>query len=352
MPRLFISYRRNDTQMVAGRLRESLAAHFGDRAIFRDKNSIAPGEDWTKAIEEGLTGGVVVLALIGPSWATARDEGGHRRLDDPTDWNRVELERALERNSRVIPLLVDDAKMPAESEFPEPLKPLARSNALKLRDDDWDSDIDRLVRALGGRDSWSRMRRPALIAMLAVIIAGGVGYWRFHGRGSDEDRVSQTDRGSGSTYRSDILQKLAQEQRQALGLLDTDKPKAIRLIDDNLAGIAEALKSFPDDADLYSLAGYGAKNVYASSKGILTPEKRNEYLARARTYFERALQLDPKNPGAVNGMGNVLFYEKRFDEAIQQFEKAKQLAGGKYPEAEHDLNLVRLVKSGKVKFDP
>jgi len=337
--------------MVAGRLRESLAAHFGPRAIFRDKNSIAPGEDWTKAIEEGLTGGAVVLALIGPSWATARDEAGHRRLDDSADWNRVELERALERNSRVIPLLVDDAKMPAESEFPERLKPLARSNALKLRDDDWDSDIDRLVRALGGREVWPRMQRTALAAMLVVIVAGGIGYWWFHSRGSDEDGVSQTDRRTGSTYRSDIVQKLAQEQRQALDLLDSDKPKAIRLIDDNLAGIDEALKSFPDDADLYALAGYGAKNVYASSKGILTPDKQNEYLARARSYFERALQLDPKNPGAVNGMGNVLFYEKRFDEAIQKFEKAIQLTGNNYPEAEHDLNLARLVKSGKVKFD-
>src|SRR5262245_8844103 len=63
MSRLFISYRRSDTQMVAGRLRESLAKRVGERTIFRDKNSIVPGEDWTKAIEQGLSGGVIVLAL-------------------------------------------------------------------------------------------------------------------------------------------------------------------------------------------------------------------------------------------------------------------------------------------------
>jgi len=67
-------------------------------------------------------------------------------LDDPADWNRVELERAFERHSRVIPLLVDDGKIPAAAELAEGLKALARSNALKLRDDDWDTDIERLVR--------------------------------------------------------------------------------------------------------------------------------------------------------------------------------------------------------------
>ena len=352
MPKLFISYRRSDTQMVAGRLRESLGAHFGYRAIFRDKNSIAPGEDWTKAIEEGLTGSVVVLALIGPNWATARDEAGNRRLDDSTDWNRIELERALNQHSRIIPLLVDNAKIPAESELPESLKPLFRSNALKLRDDDWESDIDRLVRPLGGLGAWSRMQRPALIATLAAIVAGGVGYWWLSPQDGDADRISLTNTGSGSTFRSDLFEKLAREQQEALRLLDTDKPKAIRLIDDNLSGIAEALKSFPEDANLYSLAGYGAKNVYASSKGILLPDKRKEYLVKARMNFERALRLDPKNPGAVNGMGNVLFYERRFDEASEHYEKAIQLAGGKYPEAEHDLNLVKLIKSGQVEFDP
>jgi hypothetical protein len=352
MPKLFISYRRSDTQMVAGRLREALAKHCGDQAIFRDKDSIAPGEDWTKAIDEGLSGGVVVLALIGPNWATARDAEGNRRLDDPMDWNRVELERAFARNGRVIPLLVDDAKMPAASELPEGLKPLARSNALKLRDDDWDFDLERLVRTLDVRNAWTRLRLPVALAALTAIVAGGTGYWFLHSEEGEADRPSPGANRASSTYRSDIVFKLAQEQEQALGVLDTDKPKAIRLIDDNLAGIGQALASFPEDADLYALAGYAAKNVYASSKGVLRPERRKDYLAKARSSFERALKLDPRNPSAVNGMGNVLFYEGRLDEASRQFEEAIKLAGGKYPEAEHDLNLVRRVKSGQAELDP
>ncbi|MCK7473126.1 MAG: toll/interleukin-1 receptor domain-containing protein [Rhodopseudomonas palustris] len=62
MPRIFISYRRSDSQMVAGRLRESLARRLDDEAIFRDKDSIGAGEDWIRAIEASLTGDAVVLA--------------------------------------------------------------------------------------------------------------------------------------------------------------------------------------------------------------------------------------------------------------------------------------------------
>ena len=85
---------------------------------------------------------------------------------------------------------------------------------------------------------------------------------------------------------------------------------------------------------------------------MLAPDKRGEYLARARSSFEQALKLDPKNAGAVNGMGNVLFYERRFDEAIRRYEEAIKLAGGNYEEAAHDLGLAKRVKAGEVAFDP
>jgi tetratricopeptide (TPR) repeat protein len=354
MPRFFISYRRSDTQDVAGRLRESLARRFGETTVFRDKNSIAPGEDWTKAITDALSGGAIVLAPIGPSWATTRDDTGRRQLDDPADWNRIELERAFERQSKVIPVLVNDAKIPKESELPESIKALVLKSALKLRDDDWDSDIERLLRALGADDRRSRTRIVAVAAMLALILVGGIGYWGYpdYWLPSDAPDKREAVQSAGGSYRSDIVQKLEKEQNQALSLLDSDKPKAISLINENHRAIDEALKSFPNDLVLLVFAGYAAKNVYVSSKGILPPGTRKTYLASARSSFEQALKLDPKNASAVNGMGNVLFYEQRFDEAIRYHEQAISLAGGKYDHAEHDLNLVRQVKSGKIPFDP
>ena len=357
--------------MVAGRLRESLARHLGEEAIFRDKDSIGAGEDWTRAIDGSLTADAVVLALIGPGWATAQDESGLRRLDNPADWNRIELELALARTARVIPLLIDETRMPKEADLPESLRPLVRLNALKLRDDDWDSDVERLMQALNLQLNRPWLRRPAVLAVgvVAAVAIGAAGYWwsRVTGAGpsstagmtvavQEQERPPAATVERGSSYLADVREKLRAEQAQALEMLFSNNPadraKAIGLIDANLGHIDKALQSFPDDVYLLSLAGYAAKNVYASSSGtdLLSPEQRKKYLAQARKDFESALRADPNDPGAMNGMGNVLFYERRFDEAIQHHERAIKLAGGSYPAARHDLELVRRVKSGALPF--
>ena len=345
--------------MVAGRLRESLARRLGDAAIFRDKDSIGAGEDWTKAIEASLSGNVVVLALSGPGWETARDEAGGQRLDDPAEWNRVELEQALKGAGRVIPLLADGAKMPREAELPESLRPLARSNALTLRDDAWDSDIERLTRAIGARGNSFRMRLLAVaMTAFAVIVGGGASYWWLRFSDAPVDSTTQPERGDGSSYREDIRGKLYDDLEQALKLLvsanPADKAKAIGMVDANLARISTTLESFPDDAYIHALAGYAAKNVFESLRGndLLPAEQRQRYLVQARKHFEDALRLKPKDPSALNGMGNVSFYEGTFDAAIRYHELAIKEAGGSYPHAEHDLNLVKRVKSGAVAFRP
>jgi tetratricopeptide (TPR) repeat protein len=358
MRKIFISYRRSDTQMVAGRLRESLARRLGEDAIFRDKDSIAPGVDWTKAIDQSLTGEVAVLALIGPGWASAQDDAGRRRLDDPAGWNRVELERALER-CQVIPLRVDDAKMPQAAELPESLQALARLQALRLRDDDWDSDVERILRALGAQERTGRVRRRAVaLAAVVAIAAGGAGYWWLGAGGTPPRGPAAAGDATGSSYRAHVRAKLHKQQDEALKLLfspnATDRAKAIGLVDANLAAIDQALQAFPEDVYLQTLAGYAAKNVFESSRGtdFLSPEQRKKYLARARMHFVAALKLDPKDPGALNGMGNMLFYEGKYDEAIRYHEQALALTGGQYPAAKHDLDLVKRVKSGEIQFRP
>jgi tetratricopeptide (TPR) repeat protein len=358
MSKIFISYRRSDTQMVAGRLRESLARRLGENAIFRDKNSIGAGEDWIEAIEASLSGDVLVLALIGPGWATARGDDGRKRLDDPEDWNRIELEQALKRSRRIIPLLVDDAKMPRESDVPESLRPLVRINALKLRDDDWDTDIERLARAIGERGSSSSVRRVTIAAAASVIVAAGaVAYW-WLARSDELTAPSTQTEIRGGSFREDIKAKLHDEQEQALKLLMStnraDKAKAIGAADANIARINSALESFPGDVYLHALAGYAAKNVFASSRDgdLLTPKQRQKYLAQARKHFEAALKIDPNHAGALNGMGNVSFYEGNFDTAIKYHELAIAKATGPYPHANHDLELVRRVKRGEVPFHP
>jgi hypothetical protein len=144
--RIFISYRRSDTQMAAGRLYDALVARYGSASVFRDKEAIRPGYDWAEEIQKALAGDVVVLALLGPSWADTRDAEGRRRLDDPHDPNRLELEIALQKKVPLIPVLVEAASIPEE--LPPSLQALTRRHAVRLRDDDWDGDFVRLSDAL------------------------------------------------------------------------------------------------------------------------------------------------------------------------------------------------------------
>jgi tetratricopeptide (TPR) repeat protein len=154
-----------------------------------------------------------------------------------------------------------------------------------------------------------------------------------------------------SSYRDDLLRQLAKDQRTALEMFAQRKPEAIAQIDKNLAQVDKALASFPDDANFHSLMGYTLKDMYQSSKGLLPTEKRREYLSRARKSFEQSLRLDPNNAGAHNGMGNVLFFEGKFDAAITEHDIALRLTGGKYDYAEHDKQLVLKVRNGEIPFD-
>jgi TIR domain len=143
--RVFISYRRQESSSPAGRLYDRLADRLGDDHVFIDVDTIAPGLDFGEVITEAVSTCEVLLAVIGPRWLTATDEDGRRRLDDPDDIVRLEIAAALERNIRVIPILVEGAVMPRRQQLPEGLGRLARRNAVTLRHESFRSDVDRLL---------------------------------------------------------------------------------------------------------------------------------------------------------------------------------------------------------------
>ena len=144
---IFISYRRDDSAGHAGRLFDRLSAHFGDGQIFMDIDHIEPGADFAQAIEEAVGSCEVLIALIGQDWLASADEAG-RRLDNPNDFVRLEISAALARGVRVIPLLVQGARMPRPQDLPEDLSALSRRNALELSDARWKYDVDQLIAAL------------------------------------------------------------------------------------------------------------------------------------------------------------------------------------------------------------
>ncbi len=146
--RVFISYRREETAYPAGWLYDRLAERYGGGQIFKDVDSIQLGDDFVEVITTAVGSCDVLLALIGEEWLTITDAQGRRRLDDPDDFVRLEIEAALTRNVRVIPILVDGASMPRADQLPDSLARLVRRQALELSPARFDFDTNRLLKVL------------------------------------------------------------------------------------------------------------------------------------------------------------------------------------------------------------
>ena len=145
---IFMSYRREETAYAAGWLFDRLASHFGRDKVFRDVDAIELGDDFVEVITAAVGSCDVLLALIGDRWLTITDQEGRRRLDNPDDFVRLEIEAALTRNVRVIPILVEGARMPRADELPASLDKLVRRQALELSPSRFEFDTRRLLRVL------------------------------------------------------------------------------------------------------------------------------------------------------------------------------------------------------------
>lgn len=147
MSRIFISYRREDSEGYAGRVFDRLSAHFGRDALFMDIDTIPPGEDFVEFIERHVQACDVVIALIGQRWLKSK-KGRRRRLDDPEDFVRLELAAAIKRKIPIIPTLVAGAPMPGKQDLPDQLVPFTRRQALEMSSKRFHHDVDRLIKAL------------------------------------------------------------------------------------------------------------------------------------------------------------------------------------------------------------
>ena len=146
--RVFISYRRQDSAAYAGRVYDAMVARFEERNVFMDLD-LAPGVDFVERITEAVSACQVLIEVIGPTWATVKDDEGEIRIADPEDFVRLELEIALKRpDVTVIPVLVSGAQMPDRRDLPPELGALARRNALELSDRRWRYDVGQLISAL------------------------------------------------------------------------------------------------------------------------------------------------------------------------------------------------------------
>ena len=147
---VFISYRRDDSQDVVGRIYDKLVAAFSPEQVIRDIDSLLIGRPFPEALNDAVSQSEVVLVIIGKNWLTASNSDGARRLDDAGDFVRMEIERALAAGKHVVPVLVSNATMPLAKDLPDSIRSLVNQHGIQVRPDpDFHGDMDRLIRQLG-----------------------------------------------------------------------------------------------------------------------------------------------------------------------------------------------------------
>src|SRR5262249_55943197 len=171
---IFINYRREDSISIAGRLYDRFSHTFGRKNIFMDVDHIPAGVDFEAHLNSQVAACEIMLVVIGPRWLEAKDENGGRRLGKPDDFVTIEIVTALNRNIRVIPVLVEGARMPRVGELPDPLKALARRQAVERGQLHFGRDaealVERVSEALKARLGWQRPWRGKAIAGAAAAV--------------------------------------------------------------------------------------------------------------------------------------------------------------------------------------
>ena len=175
---VFISYRRQDTQDLAGRIADRLRAVPQIEQVFLDVDGIAPGVDFAARIHTAIADSAVCLLLMGPQWHGPAAPGGTARIWDERDFVRQEAVAALKSAQRVLPVLANGAPMPQSDDLPEDLRRLPTINALSVRHMYFDHDVDYLIDAVlqrkkpGTISTYFRQHPFQRVAVRALIGAG------------------------------------------------------------------------------------------------------------------------------------------------------------------------------------
>lgn len=143
---IFISYRRSDSQDLAGRLYDRLADQFGPTAVFQDVDSMPYGVDFQAHLNQTVGNAQVVLAIIGPTWLPTLLD---RVQKSDIDWVRLELETAIAQGITIIPVRAGGVDMPKTDQLPKSLRTLASFHSAQARPNpDFGRDMDRLIHRL------------------------------------------------------------------------------------------------------------------------------------------------------------------------------------------------------------
>lgn len=251
-PRIFISYRRADSIAVTGRLYDRLSATFGEENVFKDVDDIPIGVDFRAVLNQEVSRCDVLLAMIGQEWHNRDMITGQSRLFNPDDFVRIEIESGLARDDvMVIPVLVNDATMPAPTELPPSLAHLCNLNAATLRNDpDFNRDSEWLIAQIQNgftvekppQRRLSPMMIGAGVLLLIALIAGMI--IALSGSGGDDDNTDDSDADSGGIVILDPVSEGVNEGDYwilvaGLEAVDTTRTDPTRFIVEDLERIYE-----------------------------------------------------------------------------------------------------------------
>jgi tetratricopeptide (TPR) repeat protein len=361
---IFINYRREDSMSIAGRLHDRLIQAFGKENIFMDVDHIPAGVDFAAHLHSTIAKCKILLVVIGPHWLDAKDEAGQCRLHQLDDFVAIEIAAALARNVRVIPVLVEGAAMPKARELPDSLKPLARRQAVDVRQLHFGRDTEALVETvrelLNDGRGWLRRWRWAAVAGVGAIVLFLIGWI-----GIASTNISmwapwaQTREGGNAKAQADAEAKRkadnAEPQRIATAKPD-DEPQArySALVsqadtdtntgnyDRAIVTLSEAIRLNPTGALAFYSRGlaYGKKgdndraiadyneairfdvsdSLAFINRGLAYEKKGENALAIAD--FNEAIRLDPNDAFALNSRGVAYGMKGDYDRAIADFNKS------------------------------
>jgi pterin-4a-carbinolamine dehydratase len=162
-PLIFISYRRVDSGPFVRALADPLRQAFGTKSVFVDHDALQTGDEWPIRIKNAVEAAALCLVVIGPGWMRSADEFSRRRIDLDTDWVRQEIELAIAKGLRLIPLLVGGAALPPREGLPAGVRPLLDHQAYEVRDGYWEQDVAMLLvrlEDLGCRRTATKVQYP------------------------------------------------------------------------------------------------------------------------------------------------------------------------------------------------
>ena len=184
--KIILSYRRSDSEVITGRIRDKLASHYGEDGVFMDTESIPLGFDYRKQIKDALLKNKVFIAVIGPKWLGG--SGKEARINEENDPVRIEVEAAFQQGLPVIPVLVSGTTIPKATELPQSLQALCYLNAAEVDGGgDFHRHMDRLIQAIDqiaktSEAAPSRASRKWLLLALGAIgclILTAIGIWAY-----------------------------------------------------------------------------------------------------------------------------------------------------------------------------